>query len=262
MRKFSFIVGGLAIVIGVSVTAAFMLTSGITESADRMFTALQASDVKGVQDTLAEQFKTSTEPAAFDGFVKRFGFDQVKDTSWSSRAVENSVGTLNGTVTTKDGRVTPVEMKFVKENDAWKVLSIVVPQVGIVSNPQQLSIPSDDELKSLAKTSFSSFAKAVKDKDFTAFYETISVTWKQQASPASFKEIFKPLLDTNPDFTVLAQETIRWTEPAVIDEGGLLVIKGHHPQAAQNVSFRLSYLNELGAWKLVGLNIVPAQAVN
>lgn len=61
--------------------------------------------------------------------------------------MENDIGTLEGTLKAKDGGVTPVVYKLVKENDAWKILSIRVNPTGpevktIESNTGETATPS------------------------------------------------------------------------------------------------------------------------
>jgi hypothetical protein len=64
-------------------------------------------------------------------YIKANRFDQVADTSWSSRSFENNVGSVEGTLTLDDGGVVPVTMELVKEGEEWKVSYIELGKAGV-----------------------------------------------------------------------------------------------------------------------------------
>ena len=46
---------------------------------------------------------------------------KTTDSTFSNRKIENNVATLRGTLTGRDGRVTPVRYVLVKENNRWVI---------------------------------------------------------------------------------------------------------------------------------------------
>ena len=74
---------------------------------------------------------------------------------FNERSIENNIGTLHGTLTSADGGVTPVEYKFVKEADRWKILSMRLLASGaltsgtIVSRGAELVEPVEGRLAAL-----------------------------------------------------------------------------------------------------------------
>ena len=50
--------------------------------------------------------------------------------TFTTRSIENNIGTVKGTLTAKDGAVTPVEFQLVKEQGEWRILFIEVRAAG------------------------------------------------------------------------------------------------------------------------------------
>lgn len=129
---------GCAIAFGVFVVAvvaiisiALFATKGIVEVADQQLAALRAGDYAKAYSFNSKDFQNSTSLDKFRAFVEAYpSLKNNESSSFSSRKMENDVGTLEGTLKSKDGGVTPVVYKLVKENDAWKILSIRVNPTG------------------------------------------------------------------------------------------------------------------------------------
>lgn len=129
---------GCAIAFGVFVVAivaiislALYATKGIVEVADQQLAALRAGDYPQAYSYTSKDFQNSTPLAKFQAFVEAYpSLKNNESSSFSSRKMENDVGTLEGTLKSKDGGVTPVVYKLVKENDTWKILSITVNPTG------------------------------------------------------------------------------------------------------------------------------------
>ncbi len=131
----------LMMVIAALVGAILYFTSGLVDTADAFFTAVRARDVAAARSHLAEDFKASTDEAALDAFLSRGAFLSYREASWSSRAIENGRGTLEGHITTDTGGVVPVKMSFVKENGAWKIYAIGKLGAGLGSDGSTQELP-------------------------------------------------------------------------------------------------------------------------
>lgn len=117
-------------------------------------------------------------------------------------------------------------------------------------------VPEEDELKSLTEDSVGSFGQAVRDKDFSTFYEDIAAIWKKETTAEKLKEAFKDFLDKEIDLPSVLEELDPVFEPAAaINADGLLVIKGYYPTKPNKVRFELKYVQEEDEWKLVGISV-------
>ena len=116
------------------------------------------------------------------------------------------------------------------------------------------SLPADDELKALALDSLLSFNKAVQARDFTAFHKQISALWQAQATPTTLKNSFQSFIDLNTDISSIASEEPVFDGQPTIDSDGVLVFKGTYA-ATPIVDFRLKYIYEKTAWKLIGIKV-------
>jgi len=121
-------------------------------------------------------------------------------------------------------------------------------------------VPPPNELRQLLVESLLAFNQAVAAKDFTAFHASISALWQQQITPAKMKETFQPYIDKRIDLSNVVRVDPVYSEPAKIDENGVLIVQGVYPTSPSKVDFRLKYLREKTAWKLIGikLDVQPA----
>lgn len=113
-------VGGFFIVI-------FYLTSGMVDVARLQLQALSAGDTQKAYSYTSSEFQKVTPYSRFEQFVSAYPIlTQQTDTSFLQRKIENNGGTISGVLIGKDGTETPVEFSFVKEDDQWKITSIVI----------------------------------------------------------------------------------------------------------------------------------------
>ena len=124
-----------------------------------------------------------------------------------------------------------------------------------ISLARAKDVPPQKELASLTSDSILSFNQAIQAKDFTAFHKQISALWQAQVTPSKLKEIFQSFIDQQIDLSIVKGVEPVFSEPAKINEDGVLVLKGTFPTTPTKVDFQLKYLNEKSAWKLVGINV-------
>jgi len=258
MNKFTKIALGFGVFVAVAFALGYASTSGVAEQGESLLSALRGEGTRTVDSFLSEKFKQNVKPETFKGIVQRFGLNKIESTWWNQRSVENSVGTLRGKVTIEDGREIPLHLGFTKDNGEWKLSEIVVEPPGRVEDISTLTVPNNEALVELSKSSMSSFAKALESHDFEMFYQEISENWKLSSTPKMFLKNFAPLIEKNYDFGLLNTHTPELTKTAEIAESGFLNVYGHFPTAGEkNVEYRFSYVNEFGKWKLTGLSVIP-----
>ena len=120
---------------------------------------------------------------------------------------------------------------------------------------QTSAVPSKQQLETLTRDSLMAFNKAVQSEDFTGFHKQISQLWREQITPAKLKSIFGTFIEQEIDLSPIVGMEPVFDTPAAIDEDEVLVVQGHYPTRPSAVQFRLKYVNEKSAWKLVGIKV-------
>lgn len=145
---------GIAAAIVVIVVLVLVFTKSLTEVANKQLTALRAGDIAQAYTVYtSKDFQAGTSQKDFEVFLSHYpSLKNNKGSSWSERSISNNTGILKGSLTSNDGAVTPVEYHFVKENDEWKILSIVVQPTG-TKIAQQDSQSTTDAVKPADKSS-------------------------------------------------------------------------------------------------------------
>jgi hypothetical protein len=125
------VVGGFLLLIGAIIAVVFYATSGVTGAADKFYETARGGDPKEVYALTSAQLHQVTTPDQLAAYIQANRFDQVADTSWSSRSIENNTGRVEGTLTLDDGGTIPVTMELAKEGDDWKVSFIEIGPAGL-----------------------------------------------------------------------------------------------------------------------------------
>lgn len=117
-------------------------------------------------------------------------------------------------------------------------------------------VPDESDLKAMTDTSVLAFGEAVKEKDFSDFYEDIASVWQKQTTPEKLQEAFKDFYGKNIDLplAIKGMDPIL-NHPAKVGSNGVLVIQGYYPTKPNRVVFELKYLDEEDEWKLVGVDV-------
>ncbi|OGT07425.1 MAG: hypothetical protein A2X78_01045 [Gammaproteobacteria bacterium GWE2_37_16] len=120
------------------ITLVLLLTSSITDVANKQMEALRKGDLVTAYSYTSKDFQGYTSLADFKKFFDKFpSLKNNKKASWSERKVENNTGILKGSLTSNDGAVTPIEFHFVRENSEWKIIGIQLQPTGAQVSPSQ-----------------------------------------------------------------------------------------------------------------------------
>lgn len=123
-------------------------------------------------------------------------------------------------------------------------------------------MPPDKELKALVFDSLFAFNKAVQEKNFARFHEErLSPQFRKQFPLEKFTAIFQAFIDKGYDISNIAKSEPVFDTPPAIDSDGLLVLKGHYPTKPNKVTFKLTYVYESSAWKILGINVQATPSV-
>jgi hypothetical protein len=130
---------------------------------------------------------------------------------------------------------------------------LVLPLVLHGATPK---VPPDKELKAQVFDSLFAFNQAVLKKDFSKFHqERLAAEFRKQFPLEKFSAAFQVFIDKGYDISNIAKSEPVFDGAPAIDSDGLLVVKGHYPTRPNKVTFKLTYLQEGSAWKLMGINV-------
>ncbi|MFV2005241.1 MAG: hypothetical protein ACC650_08530 [Gammaproteobacteria bacterium] len=256
MKKVAIILAGIAVFIGISIGAVFMMTSGMTDTATAFFTDIRAKDYPKAYSYFSEDFKSNTSQKEFVKFLEKSSLLNFKDSSWGSRSISGGKGSLVGSVTTESGGVVPITLGFIKENETWKIYSIYKPRSGISQDDEVGKIPSSEELVELTNESMLKFAESVNASDFKIFHSYISNLWRKQFTVEKFNTTFKSFIDAKINLVPALNTTspVFDSKPS-LNTDGVLTLEGHYPTTPSQLKFKLKYIFEGISWKLIGTSV-------
>lgn len=246
------VIAGMALVGGL---IAFLMTRDMPKAAHAFFTLIAQQRYDEAYRSTAAAFQEATDEAGFTAFISRTLLTEYAAASWSSRSVENRHGQLDGTVRTKDGARIPVTLEFVKEADAWKVLSMKMGDAGFVRTDGVVPVPPGDELIRLTNDAIQELGVAINTRDFDAFYAGISRMWRKQTSPLELHQAFTLFTISNIDLLTALEVNPLFSEPPAVDPSGVLALEGYYPLEPKALNFHLQFINEAAEWKLLGINV-------
>jgi hypothetical protein len=130
MKTWKKVLIGIVLFIIAVVALAMFATSGLDKPVDRHFAALRAGDIVGAYSELSIAARQQTSLDDFKTMlVNTPALTHVTGESFSSRTVSNGQGQLEGTLDIEGGGKLPIEIRLVKENDAWKILAYHVTPI-------------------------------------------------------------------------------------------------------------------------------------
>lgn len=125
MKLWKKILIGVGVFILLVIILAFSATSGIVKVAEKQLNLVSSGDLKGAYGLTSQEFQRSVTYDNFLAYVNNYEvLKNYKAHKFTSREIQGDTGTITGTLTAKDGTVSPVVYKFIKESGDWKILSV------------------------------------------------------------------------------------------------------------------------------------------
>jgi len=254
----------LLLVVAGLVFLVFRLTAPMVKGGEKFLTTLGAGSTEMAYGMASATLRSGQTKEDFARTVKAYGLDGFQSASWSTRNITNDRGHLEGTVHTKTGGSVPLTLEMIKEDGLWKVLSITGPQAGASTGPAiekepaaapALPAPAGAEAGKLALASLLSFNEAIQAKSFDAFHAGISKKWQEQITPAKLLETFQPFIEAKIDLVSIKDLEPVFKSPPAVGSDGILILEGHYPTTPNKVYFRLKFVAEENAWKIVGVKV-------
>ena len=125
------VVVGLAALVAAIVATVFYATSGVTGAADKFFATARGGNANAVYALTSAELRNVTSAEQLAAYMNANRFNQVAETSWSSRSIENNIGSVEGSLTLDDGGVVPIKMQLVQDAEGWKVSFIELREAGV-----------------------------------------------------------------------------------------------------------------------------------
>jgi hypothetical protein len=154
---------------------------------------------------------------------------------------------LEGTVYKKSGSTDTTKLADKKDKPSYEK-----------SDASKGEMPSDEELQDIVKTTLMDFAEAVKDEDFSDFYDNISKPWKKETSAEALKTTFQGFIDRKIDISDIDPlEATFSTDPVIEKDLGYKTLKldGKYPTTPNSTKFNLHYIPEGKVWKLSSIRV-------
>lgn len=225
--------------------------------ADEFLALIASGDIKGAYDSGATGLRSAQSLEEFTAAVKKMGLTGYQSSNWSSWNRVNNEAKMSGTVTLKDGGSVPLTVNMLKEGDVWKVVSLsTMPGGATASNDlATLKMPTDAELKILARDTLLDFDRAIKDDDFSPFIAKAAKPMRDSIAPDEFRDRFKDFVQNKANFGFVETREPELTGKPGIDADGRLVFEGFYATKPAHLKFVLGYIRESGTWKLVKINL-------
>src|SRR5688500_12631741 len=137
-----------------------------------------------------------------------------------------------------------------------KLFLIPLLLISLVLHADAQKAPPDKELKIMVRDTLIAFNEAVQEKNFAGFYKhELAAVFREQMTLEKFSTVFKEFLEKGYDISNIAKAEPVFEEAAKIDSNGVLAVAGSYPTKPNKVIFKLKYLQEKSAWKLLGINV-------
>ena len=137
-----------------------------------------------------------------------------------------------------------------------KVLLIALLLVTLGLHAEAQKVPPEKELKTLVRDSLLAFNDAVQEKNFAGFYKhELAGMFRDQMTLEKFTTAFQTFFDKGYDIADIKKSEPAFDPPPAIDSNGVLALQGSYPTRPNKVTFKLKYIQEKSAWKLLGINV-------
>lgn len=138
--------------------------------------------------------------------------------------------------------------------------------------PVMMEVPTERLVRKMVEKTILDFNEAIKAKDFTDFFKTVSDRWKYRGMTPKDADMdlenkelritipalhtaFNGFIEAGVDLSGVTKAEMKLSEPARINSDGVLIVDGEFTTSPTRVIFRLEYYFEGGRWRLFGLSV-------
>ncbi len=116
-------------------------------------------------------------------------------------------------------------------------------------------MPGATQQEQLIKVTLLTFNDANITGNYVVLHAKLSKPFRDQFSPDKLKEVFKDFSEKEIIIDPIATLAPVATDPAKIDDDGILTLTGYFDTKPKQVKYRLRYLPSDGLWKPIGINV-------
>lgn len=120
---------------------------------------------------------------------------------------------------------------------------------------QAATLPTDNEQEILIKTTLMTFNDANLTGNYSILHAKSAKVFRAQLTVEKLADSFKVFRDKKVNLASIVADEIDSAKAPVLDAKGVLTLKGRFKDDEKKVRFDLQFIDEDGAWKLIGLNV-------
>ena len=235
--------------------AYYYITLSMVNVADDFFTAVKSKNLAKAETFLSKGFKANTSRQQLAQYLLNYKMNDYKELSWGYKRIidletKGKSGSIEGTMTTKDGVSSPVKLQFKQEQGTWKVFALE-KELSKKEITQQKLI---NDYTQLARINMHHLGQAIADNNMSKLYNNISELWKKETNTTNLSEVYGVFVEKKVNLLALDKATPKLTV-ANVEKNGLLTISGYYPLTKKALYFTQKYVPENKVWKLAGLSI-------
>jgi hypothetical protein len=117
------------------------------------------------------------------------------------------------------------------------------------------TVPSPAMQEILIKTSILTLNDAIVTGNFTVLHAKVAKPFREEFGPDHMKKAFASFAEQNIDMSAISAAMPVATEPAQIDDRGVLLLRGHFEVGRSLLAYELHFLPSEGEWKAIKLHV-------
>ena len=265
-----------------------------TQASDKFFAQCEERKFAEAYERATVAFRIEKSLKYFEARVRDLGFDRVKKFEWQEPQVKGDVAQRWGKITLPTGEEMTTIVTMHRDGSSWRVHEVVRVDTNErddvfavrsrtsdtqdsirFTEPVTMEVPTERLIRKMIERSLLDFNDAVRAKDFTDFFATVSNRWKtrnmtrkeidQELGNAKnrititmLNTAFKNFIDAGVDLSGVTKSEMTLKEPARINSDGVLLVEGEFsaaPPTPLRTIFKMEYYFEGGRWKLFGISV-------
>jgi hypothetical protein len=138
---------------------------------------------------------------------------------------------------------------------SFAVIALAMMAGAFVAPAFAIEIPSDDDQDVLIRSTLSTFNDANMTSNYAVLMAKSSKQFQEQMSADKLATMSEPFRTNKLFFESIVTDDYDSSEKAVIDSEGVLMLAGVFKGDEMQVTYKLRYIQNGTAWKLLGINV-------